>query len=138
MATTIDTSSNPLAAFGYDAKTGQDLANSLGMTPQQVAAAFSATMATTAGGQTYSSSGAMYGKSPTGQGNVPGRDLDATIQQLKIMQAAGGGGGGGQQNQGPPASRPGQVSTDPMNMATNMGAAALGMPAACNPTPGRI
>jgi hypothetical protein len=66
MATTIDTTSNPLAAYGYDANTGQQLAQQLGMTPAQLAAAFAAT--------------------PTSGGS---RDLQATINQLQIMKASG-------------------------------------------------
>jgi hypothetical protein len=136
MATTIDTSTNPLAAYGYDQATGQQLAQSLGLTPQQLAAAFSTTQATTPGGQSYNPQGANYTKSPTGQGNVPSSNLEAVIQQLKLSQAVGGLGGG--QQQGPPSSIPGQVSSDPMNAATNLGAAALNMPAIYNPTPGQI
>ena len=67
MATTIDTTSNPLAAYGYDANTGQQLAQQLGMTPTQLAAAFAAT--------------------PTAPGG--GRDIQATINQLQIMKASG-------------------------------------------------
>ena len=67
MATTIDTTSNPLAAYGYDANTGQQLAQQLGMTPAQLAAAFAAT--------------------PTAPGG--GRDIQATINQLQIMKASG-------------------------------------------------
>jgi hypothetical protein len=69
MATTIDTTSNPLAAYGYDASTGQQLAQQLGMTPAQLAAAFAAT--------------------PTSPGG--GRDIQATINQLQIMKASGMG-----------------------------------------------
>lgn len=69
MATTIDTASNPLAAYGYDANTGQQLAQQLGMTPAQLAAAFAATPASPGGG----------------------RDIQATINQLQIMKASGMG-----------------------------------------------
>jgi hypothetical protein len=128
MATTIDSSSNPLAAYGYDQNTGQQLAQSLGMTTQQLAAAFAATP-TTGGSAPQTTS---YGM--TTGGGPGGRDLQSTINQLQIGQAAGQG----QQNQGPPMSQAGQVSNDPMNAATNLGAAALGMPAIYNPTPGQI
>jgi hypothetical protein len=69
VATTIDTTENPLAAYGYDANTGQQLAQQLGMTPAQLAAAFAAT--------------------PTSSGG--GRDIQATINQLQIMKASGMG-----------------------------------------------
>ena len=69
MPTTIDTTSNPLAAYGYDANTGQQLATQLGMTPAQLAAAFAAT--------------------PTSPGG--GRDIQATINQLQVMKASGMG-----------------------------------------------
>ena len=69
MATTIDTTSNPLAAYGYDANTGQQLAQQLGVTPAQLAAAFAATPAASGGG----------------------RDIQATINQLQIMKASGMG-----------------------------------------------
>ena len=69
MPTTIDTTSNPLAAYGYDANTGQQLATQLGVTPAQLAAAFAAT--------------------PTSPGG--GRDIQATINQLQVMKASGMG-----------------------------------------------
>ena len=80
MATTIDTTSNPLAAYGYDANTGQQLAQQLGMTTDQLAAAFAAT--------------------PTSGGS---RDLQATINQLQIMKASGLG----SSSAAPGASQPG-------------------------------
>jgi hypothetical protein len=130
MATTIDTSQNPLAAYGYDSATGQQLAQSLGLTTQQLAAAF-ATTPTTGGSAPQTTS---YGM--TTGGSPGGRDLDSTIQQLQLIKAAGGG--GQNQQSGPPSSTPGQVSSDPMNAAINLGAAALQMPAVYNPTPGQI
>jgi hypothetical protein len=131
MATTINTKDNPLAAYGYDANTGQQLAQSLGMTTQQLADA----LATTPVGPASAPQTTSYGM--TTGGGPGGRDIQSTIQQLQLMQAAGAIGGGNQQS-GPPSSQAGQVSNDPMNAAVNLGAAALGMPAIYNPTPGQI
>jgi hypothetical protein len=78
----------------------------------------------------------------TGQGmtvSVPNPNDNASMNQtlntLGVMQKYGLGQG---QQQSTPASIPGAVSSDPMNLAANMGAAALNMPAIYNPTPGQI
>ena len=123
---------NPLSAYGYDSQTGQQLAQSLGLTPQQLATAFSMTPATSV---SQPQSGGQYGMASPGP--TMGRDLDATVQQLRMMQATGGNQNMSLSGQAP-SSIQGQVSNDPMNLAVNLGAAALNQPAVYNPTPGQI
>jgi hypothetical protein len=124
-------SSNPLAQYGYDQQTGKALADSLGISTAQLAAAF-ATTPMTGGSAPQTTS---YGKTTGGQ--LPGRDLGQTVQQLQMMKAAGLGGSGAQASQ-TPSSNQVPVSQDPMNAMTNLGAAALNMPAIYNPTPSQI
>ena len=119
MATKIDTSQNPLAAYGYDASTGQQLAQSLGLSTQQLADALATTPLTGGSAPQTTSYGMTTGGSP------PGRDISSTIQQLQLMKAAGMSGGQQSQTGQAPSSTPGGVSQDPMNAAVNLGAQAL-------------
>lgn len=128
---TVMANDNPLAYYGYDSKTGQQLADSLGMTTQELADSLDTTQSTNPSGQRYSTQGANYVRNPTGPGNIPSEAISSAIQQLRLNQTARGSGTG----TGSPFSTPGQVNTDAMNAAVNLGAAALGMPAVYNPTP---
>lgn len=78
------------------------------------------------GGQYGMSSGGSYGQNP---------GLTSALSALGAIKQSGGLGGQQATN---PSSIPGQVSSDPMNLATNLGAAALNQPAVYNPTPGQI
>ena len=83
---------------------------------------------------TQNTQGGQYGKSAGGSyGENPG--LTSALSALGALQQSGQG---QTQPAQPPSSTQGQVSNDPMNAATNLGAAALQMPAIYNPTPGQI
>jgi hypothetical protein len=129
-------SSNPLQAYGYDQQTGQQLADSLGITTQALAAAFAATPLT--GGGPSNQSQFLGGSSVSTGYNAPSRDLTQTVNQLQIAKAAGLGAGAAGQAAPVNTSASGGPFTDPMNLAGRMGAAALGMPQIINPTPGQI
>ena len=138
MASTItDQSSNPLAVYGYDQQTGQALAQSLGMTTEQLAAAFAQTPMTGGSAPQTTSYGMTTGGQPAS------RDLNATVNQLRISQAAGGGAKQAAQT-GLPA---GAVDYSGSRAAENLGAAALGAAGfsgaegafpVYNPIPGQI
>lgn len=82
----------------------------------------------TQGGQYGINSGGSYGQNP---------QLTNVLNSLSAAKQFNLNLGSGTMPQGA-GSIPGQVSSDPMNAATNLGAAALGMPAIYNPTPGQI
>ena len=126
-------SSNPLQQYGYDANTGQQLAQSLGLTTQQLAMALATTPSTSV---SQPQSGGQYGMASPGP--TTGKDLGGTIQQLQLMKAVGGLGGGNQQSTPANTSASGGPFTDATNLAGRMGAAALGQPQIINPTPGQI
>src|SRR4029077_8367946 len=125
-----------LRQYGYDEKTGQALAQSLGLTTDQLLAALNTTPTNIIGavaspGGTTGQYGNSIGSMAATQDNT-----GSTISQLQLLKSLGiTGGGGGNQSGQTPSSKQVSVSQDPMNAATNLGAAALGMPAVYNPTP---
>lgn len=107
-----------LQAQGYTAQTAPDFLKSL---QGQVGI----------GSVQQPASGGQYGKAGSGASSSTG---GLSLSDLIQLKSAVGGRGGGQSGQAP-SSNVVPVSNDPMNAATNLGAAALGMRAVYNPTP---
>src|SRR4029077_9247435 len=105
-----------LREFGYDEQTGQALAQSLGMTTDQLLAALNTTPVTMSGtggtNQYGASSGAMVGT----------QDTASTIQQLKLMKAAGSLGSGASQ-----AGQAGTLASGPVDYSGSRAAENLGV-----------
>ena len=112
-------------AAQYKSGMSQDYVNQLakqyGVTPDQVYAIYA-----------NSATNPYMGGAATGQRDAQGSNTFGALSLLKTLGITGGG-GQQQQQQGP--TNIGGVSSSAKDLATNMGAAALGMNAIYNPTP---